>query len=507
MDRTRLTIRKPWVVLSAAIALVFAIQLLTLRLDPPIFQDEVQIIDYGRTALDPSSDWAITWNVQQSIPVLTISYLGAVVQELAYAAGGGSLLGPRISATFGAVLAAFCCFGWLRARNTSVGVALVLALLLLSDPIFSNIYRQGRVDGFAMAAALGACWLLRAAGQRAQQSRPTRIQVFGAGLLTAASPFLWTTAPALFPLVALEAFHLARARWSKTPGVGDAFFGLVPAVLGALIAALVLAAPVLVDFEPYWAGLQSSAAVQARAAVIQNSVLDLFLVHDVGLAVLVLASVFVCREFGLFIALAAAFLIISQTMVYLPRVLYLIPYLLAIIAAAHAYLSKPGRRRLLLRYWRLLLTLNVVLCVIWVLVLRPTAAYKRWPANDPAQFTAALERSVGRGDHRVLLGAWEAYYAGRSLGWAMYRAGSPVPVAEYAAFAGTMDYAVLPKLASYRDISGPQLVDAGFVLVDEIDFAQAEPIRLPAPPFGFRFPGGGYSTIQVFENTRRQPAP
>ena len=503
MNKIDLADRKLWIVLIAATVVVFAIQLLTLRLDPPIFQDEAQIIDYGRTALDPSSNWAVTWNVQQSVPVVTISYLGAAVQELAYRASQGSLLGPRISATLGAVLASFCCFGWLRARRTSGGVALVLAVLLLIDPIFSDIYREGRVDAFAIACALGACWLLRLAEQRELQSRPNRIQLFGAGLLTAASPFLWTTAPALFPLIALEAYYLVRAHWRNTPIIGSAISSFAPGVLGLVIAALMLAAPVLVDFELYWEGLQSSAAVQVRASVIQNSVLDLFLVHDVGLAVLVLASVFLCREFGLFIALAAAFAIISQTMVYLPRVLYLIPYLLAIIAAAHSHLSNPGHHPILLRYWRLLLTLNVVLCFVWVLILRPIAAYEMWPANDPAQFTAALERSVGQGNHRVLLGSWEAYYAGRSLGWEMYRAGSPVPRGEYLAFARTMDFAVLPKLPYYGEISADQLVGAGFVLVDEIDFVQAEPIRLPPFLFGFRFPGVGYTTIQVFENNRR----
>jgi hypothetical protein len=493
--------RKPWAALIAAVGVVFVIQLLTLRVQPTVFQDEVQIIDYGRTALDPSSTWAVSWNVQQSSPILSASWLAVAFQELAYRASRGSLLGPRISAMLGAVLAALCCFGWLRARHALNGLALLLALLLLIDPVFSKIYRQGRVDGFAIAAALGACWLLRLAVRRAATGQSSRAQVFGAAALTAASPFLWATAPALFPLIALEAWYLVKASWTSTPKIGAVLVVLVPGVVGLVIAASLVAIPLAVDWELYSAGMESSGAVQARAAVIQNSVIDLFLVHDPGLSLLVLGALVLCREWGLFIALAAALAIISGTMIYLPRVLYLIPYFLAIVAAAYAHASKPGKHLSLAKSLRYLLAFSLALGITWVLVLRPAVAYMNWPANDPAQVTVALERAIGPGNHRVLLEFWEAYYAGRSLGWVMYRAGSPVSMVDYVEFAATMDFAVLLKHGSYADISRSQLVEAGFVLTDEIDFAQARAITLPL--LGFTFPGGGYPSIQVYENARR----
>ena len=60
----------------------------------------------------------------------------------------------------------------------------------------------------------------------------------------------------------------------------------------------------------------------------------------------------------------------------------------------------------------------------------------------------------------MLLEVWEAYYAGRALGWEMYQAGSPVSGAEYLDFVKGMDFAILPREATYRTTDGSWLIDA-----------------------------------------------
>jgi hypothetical protein len=404
------------------------LHLLSLPSDPPVLQDEVQIIDFGRTSLDPGSEWGISWNIRESRPVLPASYLAVAVQELAFRVSAPSNWGPRTASILGALIAGICAFGWLRNRNASNSLALVLALAFVLDPVFSEIYRRGRVDGLAIAACLGACWLLRVAASRAASGQLAGKQLFSAGALTAASPFIWSTTPVLFPLIALEYLHVARAHWrsSELSPARRLSPLIVPTVAGGVIAGLVLAIPIMLNWEAYWSSLLSSAQVQARAAVIQNSPLDLFVAHSPFLALMTVAALLVRRELGLIIAMAFAIAMVYQTMIYLPRIIYLIPYLLAMIAVAGTHVLEKKRNNSVRQLFVVMLGVWLGWNAVSVLIARPFAALQQWPANDPARVVKQLEQRIGPGQYRVLLEGWEAYYAGRTLGWRMYRAGSPV---------------------------------------------------------------------------------
>jgi hypothetical protein len=245
---------------------------------------------------------------------------------------------------------------------------------------------------------------------------------------------------------------------------------IAPVAAGGAVALVLISIPLLAEWSAYSQGLQTAAEIQLHAAVVQNSIVDLFLVHGPGLAVLVLVSSLVTRELGLFIALAVAVLMILQTMVYLPRVLYLIPYLLAIVASAAVRAQAEGltiRRRLL----STLLGVVLLASACWILVLRPYSTLQMWPANEPNQFRDHFESVIGHGNYRVLLGVWEGYYAGRQLGWRLYRAGSPVAKQRYLEFVKTMDYVVTPADPSYTELSRARLADAGFETVARIEFA------------------------------------
>jgi hypothetical protein len=149
----RIGAKRTWWIWLAICLSVAVVHLLTLEFDPIILQDEVQILDSGRTVWEPSSDWALSWNVQKSFPVLTWSFIGSGLQDLAYRLSVPSLLGPRLMSMLAGIAAATCLLGWLLARCTPRTAAVVISLIFLLDPIFSNIYRRGRIDGWAIAAS------------------------------------------------------------------------------------------------------------------------------------------------------------------------------------------------------------------------------------------------------------------------------------------------------------------------------------------------------------------
>ena len=68
--------QKPWRWWSLFLALVLAIFLPSLGSAPLVWQDEVQIVDFGRVVLDPGTDWAVTWSTSDQKAVPPISYLG-----------------------------------------------------------------------------------------------------------------------------------------------------------------------------------------------------------------------------------------------------------------------------------------------------------------------------------------------------------------------------------------------------------------------------------------------
>jgi hypothetical protein len=145
-----------WLLAALAVLLIFS---LTIEVAPFLHKDEFMIIDIGRIILNPDTDWSITWLVKRGEPVFLWFYVGPVVQELAFQSIGQ--YGPRIIALIGALAAATTMIGWLLARGTSRNAALLLGLIFLIDPIFVQAFTLGRVDGWTIALAISACWILR----------------------------------------------------------------------------------------------------------------------------------------------------------------------------------------------------------------------------------------------------------------------------------------------------------------------------------------------------------
>jgi hypothetical protein len=454
-----------------------SVYLLTLGKSPMVLQDEVQIVELGRTVWEPTSDWSLAWNVQKSTPVTTLTYVGVGLQELGYRLASGSLWGPRFLGLLAGIAAATCLLGLLLARETHRLTALVVSAMFLIDPIFSGIYLRGRIDGWAIAACLGACWLLCLARVRFRQNRNIKWHVFCAGALTGLSPFLWTTALMLFPLIILECYYSLKMvlQSSKGNALSQITTNVAAFIFGGLLVVLIAFLPIVTQWEAYWQGLLISMEIQGQAAGIQKSVVDLFLVYDPLLVLTLFTALIIRRETGLIVALVVAYFMMKLTMVYLPRVLYLIPYFMLIIAGA-----SNEARRLDNAPWRKVLMTAMLIVALAVnagstLVMRTYRAVVHMAETDSSQIYNAFNNVIGPGSYRVLLEEWEGYYAARDLGWKIYRAGAPVSRLEYLEFAKTMDYVVIrnPENSKFPQLSLVALREAGFELSSTLTFEQS----------------------------------
>ncbi len=272
--------------------------------------------------------------------------------------------------------------------------------------------------------------------------------------------------------------------------------------VGGLITLIVLFIPIALDMKIYQSSAKAIFELQKFAAVIQHPFIDLFLVYDPVLFVTTVVAFAIRREVGMLIAFVFALLLVYQTAIYLPRVLYFVPYFLVMISYSCSNISNGGYHR----YANLSLQVLIVLLVSWnvsqVLVIRPTIAEAQRPANEPQQFIPALKEAIGPGSHRVLLKEWQPYYAGRALGWEMYLSSNPVSKMEYIKFLSTMDYIILREKPLTNATSG-RLEAAGFELMSTISFASPKRAEIGWWRMKLSVPQKVYPTLKIYQKKQR----
>ena len=204
----------------------------SMRTSPPVWIDEVMIVDYGRVMLDEEPrDIAVTYNVEADRPVKPAAWLGCVIQELAWRATG-SPLGPRWLATLGSLFGVVLFAVWLCGHATSsmeVWAALTLCGTWFLESTFLDSYRGARVDGLAVAFVMASLLLA--------QGRAGGWRLLLAGVLLSASFFVWIRAVITWPVVLLAFVDKER----KAPA-------LLTLVTGMAIGALLLVGPSLAGF-------------------------------------------------------------------------------------------------------------------------------------------------------------------------------------------------------------------------------------------------------------------
>jgi hypothetical protein len=411
--------KKIWGIWLGMAAVTLAIHATTLRISPTIWQDEVQIVDYGRV-LSPGADrsYAMTWRDDSRVAT-PLMYLGNGLQNAAYVAAGGDLAGPRLSAVVGALLASAALLGWLMARGTVAWIALACALLFLWDPVFAQGYRGARVDSWAMALMLLACWVVR--------SRASSGKRLLAGICMGVAGLTWVSAILLVPLLAHEVVVQQRGGGTWGRGIRQSIGPLCLVAAGAVAAMGILLFPYAGSLPQMVADLAAGTGQKTGRADWNPGGLFAPFKTSPWLMVVALVVFLRPRNWGKgFVFLVAAAGVLA-TSVYIHRVVYLLPYLLLGVAAGASAWWVAGQE---CKGRRIAVVSVLGAMMLWSggisLGARTVVSWREREARAPERLVALLQSvaqmtnlqaSEDGGAPRVFLGNWELYYAARGLGW------------------------------------------------------------------------------------------
>lgn len=411
---------------------VFVAHFATISRSPPIWQDEVQIVDFGRQFLTTDSSWSLNWVAEIGRPIRGLFYLGGVIQEGAFRVAGQSLYGPRVCSLLGALLAATLAAAWLLQRGISNRMAWIMGMVFLLDPVFVQNYRGGRVDAWAIALILGACVLVRREEQlNRAEGRCLQWRLLAAGFLTTLSVFVWVSAVFLWLLALVDLASLGYSTCPKEKRMRPLLSVASGFSIGCVIGLLVLSIPI----APNLKGLVGDFLYVVKlVAVAPSDNVTWFRRMLVGAGefvgvfalspFLLLAAVWGCcarKRAGLAIVTVTVSLLMILSRPYVHRMVYLLPYFVLLCSYALKDLSHISFHPKL-RWLKVSIPL---LLVLWAgglsLIVRPLVSVREWQIRDPARLTRMAEAQIGAGPKCVWVNAWAFYYDGRRLQWKMFR--------------------------------------------------------------------------------------
>ncbi len=467
-----------WVILAFG---MFLLQASTIGILPSLMQDEAQITDYGRLALDPLSRWSVTWWLAGNKPLFLWSYLGPLIAEFGYQMMGGSGIGPRLMALLGGLTAAILALGWLLQRKVPAPFAGLLAFAFLLDPLFTLSQRMARSDSWVMALCLASCWLLRMSSLKRGQQKV--LLVLLSGVFAAAAAFVWPSAVFLYPLICLEFFHAAYDRQSSSNPWKKMMRYALYFLLGGALISILLILPIRQQLPMIIGDMKNMVALNVNATKTPSERI-LTLVSSQPWAKLIKAfaktlspllpllalwAFLFRREKGIVLVSIFTLSIILMTLVYEFRLVYLLPYFLALSGDLFQHLQvkllKPVIKRLSIAF----LILTVVWSIGISIFLRNALAIDYRSSHDQSLISEAALSTIGQGNYKVFLAfTYEFYFTGRSLGWQLYTpyirftydaAGNWIrkddyqPKDNFIKLMSKMDYAIFPDGSMDDDLS------------------------------------------------------
>lgn len=474
-----------WLIVAIGLVLLQAFSVGVL---PSLMQDEAQITDYGRLALDPVSRWSVTWWIAGDKPLFLWSYLGPVFAEIGYQIGGASGVGPRIMALLGGLAAAVMALGWLLARKVPSTIAGLLALAFLLDPLFTLSQRMARSDSWVMAFCLGSCWLLAKSATTFRRKKIILITL--SGVFAAIASFVWPSAVFLYPLICLEFFRsIYNGEETKfsTKNIVQYFLYFLA---GGFIISIILIIPIWQQLGMILTDMKNMVTLNVNAAKTPaERLMSLFsyqpwskLVKAFAktlspcLPLLALWAFLIRREKGLVLASIFTLAVIYMTLVYEFRILYLIPYFLAFYGDLFRQLQLKPLKLFIKRLSVAFLYMAVIWAICITILLRSALAFNDNSLHDRTLISQAANSAIGRGNYKVFLAfAYEFYFSGRSLGWELYtpyiqftydadgnwiRQNDYQPKDKFIKLMSRMDYAIFPigkmnkEIAKQLKISG-----------------------------------------------------
>lgn len=416
--------RRAWRLWLLVACLTSICHLVTLRISPPIWQDEVEIVELGRNVF-PDSDhsWSTLWTSKGS-PLRIVNYVGPCLQELACRLAGGSEIGPRLSTLLGTLLAGTCLLGWLLSRGCRPFVALVSASLLLLDPVFAQSWFGARVDCWAFAFIFMTCWLVWRGST--QHARPSRLKpsLAAAGVCLSLAGFCWASAILLVPLVAHEVLVAFRP-FFKRERIAEIVPDLVTLAGGTAVTSLLLLLPI---WRSVGNSIGSTGAAVSSAAQ-HTSLLStgmMTITKSLSLSPWVFAfgllAMFLAVNRALLVAFLGAALAVCVTNPYTGRVFYLLPYL--ILSLANLFdrgLQGQQKRAVYARIVLVAMWLFVCWSAAITLGARTLNAWRQRQVRSPDRIMEVAVATVGPRAATVYTPCHEFYYAGRQLGWRVFR--------------------------------------------------------------------------------------
>lgn len=438
------------------LAVILGISTITLGISPIIWQDEVQIMDYGRTSM-PHADfrWGINW-LLDGRPNFSVNFLGPLVQETAFRELGG-FLGTRLAALLGAVVASTALFGWLLRRGAKPALALLGSTLFLINPLIAQSYRGARVDALAMAFVFLSLWAINYGRCNRRDSKS--FALYGlAGILLGIAGLIWPSIVILLPIVFYE---LASVNGISFKADYKAWLNFTYGSFCIILIAIVATFGLLLFCFPdtivrdilallnYIIRNQNQVA-QRNGVDISNLVFYLAesFAYEPFLPVVSLLLLVIFRWWGLLLALLCGVVVVVATNPYIHRAIYLVPYLILTcvigldallmrgIIQRHKVISKFAVTSIIL--WSMMITLGA----------RTVTALRERNERDPNLIMSVAKTTIGNGPYNVYIEPWVFYYAGRELGWHMFRSfygkfdGSGVVHADWSKLALHMDYLV-----------------------------------------------------------------
>lgn len=430
---------------------VVATQIQTLTLSPVVWQDEAQIVDYGRVCLGSGDqDWSVTWNVDGR-PEVILNYMGCLLQDAACRLTNISLVGPRLASILGAVFAASMLLAWLVSRGLSKVLAIIMSTVLFLDPIFAQSYKGARVDCWAFGLIFAANSLMWTAASCNKWGMRSNFFSAFAGVAVALAGLFWASALLLTPLFLHEIFAAFRTR---AEGVGR---GVIIRNAGIAFAAGVIT--FAIGLAPIFdiVGEAISSLINGVGRVSQHKAPPVVLgaklatiVENYQMSPCILLGGLLCLTARGNRALAAAafsaLIGVCLTSPYIHRSLYLLPYFILSVAVwTNCRIYSRDRTKLHYGFAFGLAGVLLLWASCMTLVARTWVALINRDVRDPGRIHAIAESALGEGAFKVYSDCDEFYYAGRRLGWLQYNfRNSNVRESEVLCdFISEMDFAIL----------------------------------------------------------------
>lgn len=418
----------------AALVVVFAAHLSTVRYYPAPWLDEVQLIENGRCMV---FDRAATWSVidraetgDAHAPGLLPTYLGGAAAE-AVDRACGVWWAHRVFSLLGLLAATGFCLLWLRCKGFSLPVACGVALLFCTDVHLTKSAHFYRPDAWALAMAFATALAVDAMGRR--PCSPSPAALFGLGFAMAVQVLFWFSAVFGLLLVGAEFVLLAKQqKWTWRDVLKRAAWVNAGGGLG-LLALLVVPfwheLPAFAQFflkHPDLQALQAAGAARAGVgSVIVSHVRDLaiLLARAPFLWALALAGAAVAfrchRVFGGLLVGCLVFLLATRA--YCFRIVYFLPLAAFFAAAAWSEGLKRTDERPFAKAALMLFVAAALAYGVGVNAVGLNAVAARGPRDSArVALVSELEQMVGRGPRTVCVFSWQPYFIGRELGWRLF---------------------------------------------------------------------------------------